>query len=139
MKGAQGQLLAESCEGFPGRAELLKRQLRAGARAFFACNRAEIPVSVCLGFGYASTLRLFGLYTAKSQRGKGYGMAVLRAAVRWAQAPGQGYEPFALAPQENGPAVRLLQRAGFLGRPQQRWYAVQGNDPVLRQIETLWL
>ena len=24
MKGAQGQLLAESCEGFPGRAELLK-------------------------------------------------------------------------------------------------------------------
>ena len=139
MQGAQGQLLAESCEGLPGRAELLKRQLRAGARAYFACNRAEIPVSVCLGFGYASTLRLFGLYTAKSQRGKGYGMAVLRAAARWAQAPGQGYEPFALAPQENGPAVRLLQRAGFLGRPQQRWYAVQGNGPVLQQIETLWL
>ena len=66
-------------------------------------------------------------------------MAVLRAAVRWAQAPGQGYEPFALAPQETGPLCAFLQRAGFLGRPQQRWYAVQGNDPVLRQIETLWL
>ena len=55
MQGAQGQLLAESCEGLPGRAELLKRQLRAGARAFFACNRAEI----CL------------LYTSPSPRDRG--------------------------------------------------------------------
>lgn len=139
LRGAPGQLLAESCEGWPGRMSLLKKQLRAGARAFFAYNRAEIPVSVCLGFGYASAFRLFGLYTAPSQREKGYGMAALRTALRWAQKPEQGYEPFALVQEENEKAVRLMRRAGFLGRPQQRWTAVRDGTLPARQSGIFWL
>lgn len=139
LRGAPGQLLAESCEGWPGRLNLLKKQLRAGAKAFFAYNRAEIPVSVCLGFGYASAFRLFGLYTAPSQREKGYGMAALRAALRWAQKPEQKYEPFALVQEENEKAVRLMRRAGFLGRPQQRWIAVRDGTPGTRQNDIFWL
>lgn len=101
---------------------LVNRQIKAGARAFFALNRAEIPVSCCLGMGYGAAFRLWGLYTAPSQRKKGYGAAVLMAAVEFAAKPDRGYEDIFLYVEDE--SVRtLFEKAGFRGGRRQLWQA----------------
>ncbi|WP_367923952.1 GNAT family N-acetyltransferase [uncultured Ruthenibacterium sp.] len=101
---------------------LANRQIKAGARAFFALNRAEIPVSCCFGMGYGSAFRLWGLYTAPNQRKKGYGAAALLAAVEFAAKPDRGYEDIFLYVQEEQ-ALRLLEKAGFRGGKRKLWKA----------------
>ena len=102
---------------------LANRQIKAGARAFFALNRAEIPVSCCFGMGYGAAFCLWGLYTAPNQRRKGYGAAALLAAVDFAAQPDRGYEDIFLYVQDEQ-ARRLFEKAGFRGGRRRRWHAI---------------
>ena len=54
LTGAAAQLVTESCGEKDFGLRLIDKQLGAGARVSFAYNRAEIPVSFCVGEGYGS-------------------------------------------------------------------------------------
>ena len=99
------------------------RQIKSGARVFFALNRAEIPVSCCFGMGYGAAFRLWGLYTAPNQRQKGYGAEVLSAAVEFAAQPDRGYEDIFVYVRDEQ-ALRLFEKAGFRGGVRRLWSAV---------------
>ncbi len=125
-------LLQEYGEGQDFALKLIDRQLAKGARAFVALNRAEVPVSICVGLGYADAFCIQVLYTAQTQRRQGYGAAVLLAALAWAKAPEQAYGEIFLdcgADEEDAPARRLFEKAGFAGAQAPMYGAFQSLVP----------
>ncbi|MFQ7004946.1 MAG: hypothetical protein ACLRRT_15530 [Ruthenibacterium lactatiformans] len=62
LTGAAAQLVTESCGEKDFGLRLIDKQLGAGARVSFAYNRAEIPVSFCVGEGYGSAFYLSDTY-----------------------------------------------------------------------------
>ena len=99
LTGAAAQLVTESCGEKDFGLRLIDKQLGAGARVSFAYNRAEIPVSFCVGEGYGSAFYLSDVYTAENFRGQGYAAAAVLAAL--------GTVPLA-APGPEGQADRFV-------------------------------
>ena len=90
LTGAAAQLVTESCGEKDFGLRLIDKQLGAGARVSFAYNRAEIPVSFCVGEGYGSAFYLSDVYTAENFRGQGYAAAAVLAMLGFARNPDMG-------------------------------------------------
>ena len=116
LTGAAAQLVTESCGEKDFGLRLIDKQLGAGARVSFAYNRAEIPVSFCVGEGYGSAFYLSDVYTAENFRGQGYAAAAVLAMLGFARNPDMGYTDVFLYADDPA-AIRLYEKLGFRGTP----------------------
>ena len=107
-------LVTESCGEKDFGLRLIDKQLGAGARVSFAYNRAEIPVSFCVGEGYGSAFYLSDVYTAENFRGQGYAAAAVLAMLGFARNPDMGYTDVFLYADDPA-AIRLYEKLGFRG------------------------
>ena len=115
LTGAAAQLVTESCGEKDFGLRLIDKQLGAGARVSFAYNRAEIPVSFCVGEGYGSAFYLSDVYTAENFRGQGYAAAAVLAMLGFARNPDMGYADVFLYADDPA-AIRLYEKlAGMTG------------------------
>ena len=105
LTGAAAQLVTESCGEKDFGLRLIDKQLGAGARVSFAYNRAEIPVSFCVGEGYGSAFYLSDVYTAENFRGQGYAAAAVLAMLGFARNPDMGYTDVFSTPTTRRPSV----------------------------------
>lgn len=105
LTGAAAQLVTESCGEKDFGLRLIDKQLGAGARVSFAYNRAEIPVSFCVGEGYGSAFYLSDVYTAENFRGQGYAAAAVLAMLGFARNPDMGYTDVFLYADDRRPSV----------------------------------
>lgn len=128
LAGAAAELLREQCGGTDAALLLANRQLTSGARAFVAVDRAEVPVSICIGEGYGSAFCITDVFTAEAQRCKGYGAAVVMAMLNYAADPDRGYDDLFVY-VEDGPARRLYEKTGFRGKCTQLWRACKEPAP----------
>lgn len=115
-------LLKECGDGAKGALLILARQMAAGAKVFVAYNRAEIPVSFCMGENYGGAFCITNIFTAESQRKQGYGAAVLLKMLEYAKNADRGYEDIFIN-TENEEIRRLFEKAGFRGTQQELWSA----------------
>lgn len=130
LQGAEAQLARESCEEREFVLRRLNRALGAGARVSFAYNRAEIPVSYCVGEGYGSAFYLSDVYTAAKFRRRGYGAAAIGAMLEYACDADLGYTDIflhAVRPE----AIRLYEKLGFRGSAVPAYRAFKGGLPAL--------
>lgn len=130
LTGAAAQLVTESCGEKDFGLRLIDKQLGAGARVSFAYNRAEIPVSFCVGEGYGSAFYLSDVYTAENFRGQGYAAAAVLAMLGFARNPDMGYTDVFLYADDPA-AIRLYEKLGFRGTPVREYRAFKGGLPDL--------
>lgn len=130
LDGVPASMLLEYCDGADHVLKLINRQLAGGARGFLAVTPDGLPVSLCVGLGYADGFSIQLLYTAKAQRKKGYGAAALSAALAWTRAPEQNYaQVFLECDTQDSEARSLFEKAGFEGREEPVYCAFQGLVP----------
>ena len=108
LTGAAAQLVTESCGEKDFGLRLIDKQLGAGARVSFAYNRAEIPVSFCVGEAAAAVLAMLG----------------------FARNPDMGYTDVFLYADDPA-AIRLYEKLGFRGTPVREYRAFKGGLPDL--------
>lgn len=130
LTGAAAQLVTASCGEKDFGLRLIDKQLGAGARVSFAYNRAEIPVSFCVGEGYGSAFYLSDVYTAENFRGQGYAAAAVLAMLGFARNPDMGYTDVFLYADDPA-AIRLYEKLGFRGTPVREYRAFKGGLPDL--------
>ena len=130
LTGAAAQLVTESCGERDFGLRLIDKQLGAGARVSFAYNRAEIPVSFCVGEGYGSAFYRSDVYTAENFRGQGYAAAAVLATPGFARNPDMGYTDVFLYADDPA-AIRLYEKLGFRGTPAREYRAFKGGLPEL--------
>lgn len=122
LTGPEAILVCESYGGRDFGLRLINKQLRAGARAYFAYNRAEIPVCYCIGEGYGTAYEVSDVYTAESYRRQGYAAAAILPLLGYARTPENGYtDVFLYASNPN--AIRLYEKFGFRGTPVEQYFA----------------
>ena len=112
--------------GLPYALLMAKKQLGAGAKAFFAYNKAGVCVSYCLGEGYGSAFYISDVFTPQPCRKQGCATSVLAAALRHAQETGYAHVYLDV---ENPAAQRLYERLGFRGVPHTTYCAFKGGLP----------
>lgn len=135
LSGAQMQLINESYGEKAYGLRMIEKQLGAGARISFAYNRAEIPVSYCVGEGYGSAFYLSDVYTSEKFRRQGYAAAAVLAMLGFARDPENGYTDVFLY-STDPVAIRLYEKMGFRGTPVQEYRAFKGGLPeMFRQTE----
>ena len=120
-------LIKESFDGQAFGLRLVDTQMKAGAKAFFAYNKAGVPVSFCMGEGYGSAFSLSDVYTPVPCRGQGCATAVVAAALRYAK--NEGYTDVFLYVDEKAVA-RLYKKLGFRGRQAEQYWACRGTLPA---------
>lgn len=129
----QRALVIASYNGNPWGLPLVTKQIAHGARGYFACNKAGVPVSWCLGEGYGEAFSISDVYTPPPCRGQGCAARVLSAALEDAERT--GYTDIFLYADESGAARRLYERLGFTAEPRTVYWAVKGGVPSWMQHE----
>lgn len=120
-------LLREALGGKEPLLHLLDTRIEAGAKAFFAYNKAGVPVSFCFGEGYGSAFRLSHLYTPVPCRRQGCATAVTAAALRYGEE--NGYTSFYMDACDKA-VGHLLNRLGFRGKQVEAYWVCKGALPA---------
>ncbi|MEG0769106.1 MAG: GNAT family N-acetyltransferase [Ruthenibacterium sp.] len=102
-------------------------RLQGGGKAFFAYNKAGVPVSVCTGEGYGSAFAITQVYTPAPCRRQGCATAAVSAALQHAKQ--NGYTDVFLSTDDKN-AIALYRRLGFRGRQAERYWACKGEVPA---------
>jgi len=128
LSGMEAQLVRESYGGRDFGLRLIDKQLRAGARAFFAYNRAEMPVCYCVGEGYGTAYELSDVYTDEHYRRQGFAAAAILPLLGYARDPENSYTDVFLYASDPD-AIRLYEKFGFRGTLVEQYFAYKGAAP----------
>lgn len=134
LTGTEAQLVRESYGGRSFGLRLLDKQLRVGARAYFAYNRAEIPVCYCVGEGYGTAYELSDVYTAENYRRQGFAAAAILPLLGYARNPENSYTDIFLY-ASNPDAIQLYEKFGFRGTLVEQYFAYKGVVPGTDQAK----
>ncbi len=103
---------------------MINRQLAANSTVFCAYNDTGIPVCMALAEVYQGAVYISDVYTTPPARGQGYASAVIEAVKK-------AFPEFLLFLYASSDiAIRIYNRAGFIGRAENHCWAVKGSLPA---------
>ncbi len=111
----------------------LQLKLQNGAKLFFAYNKAGVPISVCMGEGYASAFCISDVYTPLPCRRQGCASAVVNAAVQYANK--NGYREI-FAYLHDRKYKKLFEQFGFRGKQIECYWAF--NSEQIQNLPPLY-
>ncbi len=100
-------------------------KMQCGAKAFFAYNKAGVPISFCMGESYGSAFCISHVYTPQPIRRQGCATAVINAALKYALSNGYS-DIFTYAPDKSN--KKLFEQFGFKGKQIECYWATKGKE-----------